>query len=99
MALPNDDDALMHEVWDELRSTRDPSSREVLLVRLAEFALDLHDFSDLEVHEEIHDAFATMRAAQEQYQLAALRVGRLVVSMLEADDQYATNLCNENTAN
>ena len=98
MALPGEDDDEAREVWNELRSTRDPASREDLLVRLAECALDSHDFTNLDVPEDIHDALSEMRASQERYQLTAIRVGRLVAQLIEMD-QESVPVANEGTTN
>lgn len=84
---PTDDEesAEAQEVWNELQGTRDPRSREDLLVRLAEYALSNHDFSDLETPEDIHDAICEMRVCEAHYQVAALRVGRLVAQYMELE--------------
>lgn len=94
MSLPIDDDeSEVLEVWHELQSAKDPQSREDLLIRLAECALIDHDFSNLETPDEIQDAFSELRASQAQYQVAALRVGRIVAQYMDVEDESAVVPC------
>lgn len=79
-----DDETEARDVWIELQETVDPMDRECLLIRLAEFACSSHDFSDPNEVEEVHEQFGLLRKAQEDYHLAALRVGRYVARMMEA---------------
>lgn len=87
MTRPTDDEESTEaqEVWNELQSTKDPRNREELLIRLAEYALANHDFSDLESPEDIHDALCELRVCDAQYQVAALRVGRLVAQYMDCE--------------
>jgi hypothetical protein len=104
MTLPTDDDedSEVQEVWNELRETKDPISREDLLIRLAEWALVDHDFSDLEDSEYVQDAFSDLRVSQARYQVAALRVGRIVAQYMElelAQDAILVPLTPEDSPN
>jgi len=76
----------VHELWKELQGTDDPGGREFLLERLAELALELHDFSDAEIGEDTHEYFEDLRRAREEYHLSAVRVGRFVARLMENHD-------------
>lgn len=79
------DDSEMQDVLKELDTVTDPTDREFLLVRLAEYAGRFHDFSDVEISDEFHDQFEALREAQSQYHQTAVRVGRFVARMIEQD--------------
>jgi hypothetical protein len=76
-------DSEMNDVWRELKITEEPDSREFLLERLAEFALNQHDFSDVEIGDDVHEYFEELRQARETYHLTAVRVGRFVARTME----------------
>lgn len=76
----------MHEVWDQLQRSEDPDEREFLLARLAQVALQAHDFSDGETAEELHAHFEQLRRVREDYHLVAIRVGRFVARMMDDHD-------------
>lgn len=76
-------------VWYQLQRTDDPDEREILLERLAEVAFWAHDFSDLELHEDLHAQFERLRRAREDYHLCALRVGRTVARLIDEDETRA----------
>lgn len=92
----DDDDTDVREVWNDLQEAKDPMDREFLLVRLAEYALRTHDFSDLEICDGIHEQFAALRLAQEKYHLAALSAGRFVAHMMESDEILRTRTQEDN---
>jgi hypothetical protein len=83
MTDTNVEDSEVHDLWDELQKTIDPDGREFLLERLAELALDGHDFSDCDLSEETHEHFELLRRAHENYHLTAVKVGRFVARMID----------------
>jgi hypothetical protein len=86
MDTTTEDDAELQKILGELQSVEDPGLREDLLVRLAECALRLHDFTDHEVPNHVQDAFSELRSSQMHYQLAALRVARYMMQYLKIHD-------------
>ena len=87
--MTSDESSEVREVWDELQGTDDPDSREFLLERLAELALQHHDFSDCDISEDTHECFEALRRAREEYHLVAVKVGRLVARILETQDVFS----------
>jgi hypothetical protein len=86
MLTPSEEETDAREVWSKLQDTKDPRSREDLLIQLAKWALGAHDFTDPEAPDDLHDALCDLRVRHTQYQVAALRVGRLVAQHMELED-------------
>jgi len=76
----------MRDIWANLQRSDDPDEREYLLARLANIALEHHDFSDPEVSEGTHSQFEMLRHSRERHHAAAVRVGRLVARMMASHD-------------
>lgn len=72
----------MIDIVKELRRANDPEDRETLMVQLAEHWLRNHDFSDKSLCEHYHTAFETLYLLQQEYRMAALHVGRLVLDLV-----------------
>lgn len=72
----------MIDLVKELKRSHDPDDRETLLVHLAEHWLRNHDFSDKSLCEHYHQAFEALYLLQQEYKMAALRVGRLVLDLV-----------------
>ena len=85
-AVDLDNDPDMTDVWRKLQAAKEPNSREDLLFRLAEFALEQHDFSDPDIDEDVHDEFELLRRARENYHLVGVRVGRFVARLVEENE-------------
>lgn len=84
-----DEGGLVRSLWLELERTQDLDCREYILERLGEAALDLHDFSDLEISEDVHRRFEGLRKVREDYHLIAMKVGRFVAQMLDEHEARA----------
>ena len=76
----------VQEAWNEFQQTADPYEREFLLIRLAELTADTHDFSDTDIAEDVQCLFERLRRAREDYHIAAVRVGRFIARVLEAQE-------------
>lgn len=82
-----DDVQQMSVIARELKDTEDPDHREGLLVQLAEYGLRTHDFSDTTVCDGHHVVFEKFYMIQQEYRMAALQLGRLVLKTVPEHEE------------